>query len=460
MTAPDLQQASAFLAVLDPSATTWTFQTFDDIESEQKRPELVKVLHGTLEQHAPLLASVNAQGAGIFVTVNEADGNGRKTENITRVRAVFADFDKADMATPERLRADTLPPAIIVESSPDKYHAYWPVDGLRLGNFKPLQKQIAQHWWSDTAVTDLPRVMRLPGFFHCKGEPRLVRLAETTGQRYSAAQLAARYPAPAHAAPAPREALPATPAGEISRYGASALESACKTIAGAEEGKRNHTLNREAFSIGQLVAGGDVPEALALSSLMEAASDSGLPDHEILSTLERSFSDGLKHPRTAPEQPKLDVGAAFRAAGAAIGPAPALNGLPSPQITGVFLGGRMLGYSKTEWIVGAVVGVGAVAMLFYLGRDSEPEAVSSIAPERASAKEVMECERRIKASVREPLDVDVKTLTGMSSDKQGAGGTSRVKLYFDIKSPDGSSASRQGVCQFAEGMPELLVIER
>lgn len=43
MTALDLQQASAFLTALDPSATTWTFQTFDD--SEQKRHELVTVRH-------------------------------------------------------------------------------------------------------------------------------------------------------------------------------------------------------------------------------------------------------------------------------------------------------------------------------------------------------------------------------------------------------------------------------
>lgn len=331
MTAPDLQQASAFLAALDPSATAWTFQTFDDIESKQKRPELVAVRHGTLEQHAAWLASMNAQGAGIFVTVNETDGKRRKSENITRVRAVFADFDRADAATPERLRADALPPSITVESSPGKWHAYWLVDGLKLDDFQPLQKQIIRQWGTDASVSDLSRVMRLPGFFHRKGEPRLVRLAEVTGQRYSAAQLTARYPAPARAVPAPRETLPASQADEASRYGACALDSACKAIAGAEEGTRNHTLNREAFSIGQLVAGGEVPEALALSSLMEAASDSGLPDHEILSTLERSFADGLKHPRAAPEPIGLSVDAiraAFAPAGAAIGPAPAVPLLP------------------------------------------------------------------------------------------------------------------------------------
>lgn len=375
MTAPDLQQASAFLAALDPSAITWTFQTFDDSESEPKRPELTTVRHGTLEQHAAWLASMNAQGAGVFVTINETDGKGRKSENITRVRAAFADFDKADTATPERLRADTLPPSITLESSPGKWHAYWLADDLKLDDFKPLQKEIIRRWGTDASVSDLSRVMRLPGFFHRKGEPRLVRLAEVTGQRYSATQLAARYPAPARAAPAPREAHPAAQAGGASLYGAAALESACKAMAGAEEGTRNHTLNREAFSIGQLVAGGEVPEALALCSLMEAASDSGLPEHEICRTLEKSFADGMKQPRTATEQPQLDVGAAFRAAGAAIDPAPALSGLVPVSLEDVMTATlEPVGFAVKPWmplrlvtLLGGHGGVGKSSLALAIG---------------------------------------------------------------------------------------------
>jgi hypothetical protein len=39
------------------------------------------------------LSHLNEQGAGIFVTVNETDGKGRKRENITRVRAVWQEDD-------------------------------------------------------------------------------------------------------------------------------------------------------------------------------------------------------------------------------------------------------------------------------------------------------------------------------------------------------------------------------
>ena len=73
--APDVDEAARFLTALDPDATAFTFQTFDD-EQERKDTKLVRVLHGTLTQHAKTLLSLNARGAGIFVTVNETDGTG------------------------------------------------------------------------------------------------------------------------------------------------------------------------------------------------------------------------------------------------------------------------------------------------------------------------------------------------------------------------------------------------
>lgn len=115
----------------------------------------------------------------------------------------------------------------------------------------------------------------------------------------------------------------------------------------------------------------------------------------------------------------------------------------------------MLGYSKWEWGLAGVVGV--VAFSYILTRDDEPEAAK---PERASAAEIAECEQRIKRSVAGQAEVDVHTLTGSSSDKLGAGGTSRVKLYFDQIAPGGVKIEYQGFCQFAEGMPELLVTRR
>lgn len=295
-----------FLSALDPQATTWTFQTFDD--GGDKRPKLAATRHGPLEQHAHWLAAQNAQGAGVFVTINETDGQGRKASNVTRVRAVFADFDAPEPDTMARLQADPLPPSIIVESSAGKWHAYWLADGLELADFKPLQQRIAGHWGSDPAVCDLSRVMRLPGFQHLKGEPQPVTLVEVSGERYSAADLHARYAPAQPPLEAPQRPAVAS-AGALSTYAEGALDSALERITGAAEGTRNATLNREAFGLAQLVASGELPESLARHSLASAASTAGLERAEIMRTIQSGFDSGLTQPRSAPERPGAPVDA-------------------------------------------------------------------------------------------------------------------------------------------------------
>ncbi|WP_344019307.1 hypothetical protein, partial [Microlunatus capsulatus] len=90
----DLKEAGRFLEQLDPAATGWTFQTFDD-NSDRKDKRLVRTLHGTLADHAETLIRLQHQGAGVFVTVNRTDLKGRKATNIQEVRAAFVDLDGA-----------------------------------------------------------------------------------------------------------------------------------------------------------------------------------------------------------------------------------------------------------------------------------------------------------------------------------------------------------------------------
>ncbi|MEO5813231.1 MAG: DNA-primase RepB domain-containing protein [Rhodanobacter sp.] len=158
----DLEQARAFLALL---GSRFTFQTFG--EARNKR-SLTRVLHGDLAQHAETLARLNKQGAGVFVMVNAGDGKARRAGNVQGVRAVFADLDGAPL---EPVRAADLAPHIIVETSPEHWHAYWLASGVPLEQFKPLQQAIALRFASDPKVCDLPRVMRIPGFLHNKRAP-------------------------------------------------------------------------------------------------------------------------------------------------------------------------------------------------------------------------------------------------------------------------------------------------
>ena len=73
---PNLPEATLFLDTLEPQGK-FTFQTFDDDQSRNDK-NLVRVLHGTLNNHAANLTSLNQKGAGIFVTVNQTNLKGRK----------------------------------------------------------------------------------------------------------------------------------------------------------------------------------------------------------------------------------------------------------------------------------------------------------------------------------------------------------------------------------------------
>jgi hypothetical protein len=169
----DPAEAEKFLNLLDPDARGFTFQTFDD-DVGRRDPSLVRVFNGTLRDHLDALADLNARGAGVYVTINETNLEGRTTDKIVRVRALFADFDKASDAAPK-----TEPRRhVVVSSSPGKWHVYWRANGVALSAFSAIQAAIAQKYGSDPAVKDLPRVMRLPGFLHRKGEPFTVRVVE------------------------------------------------------------------------------------------------------------------------------------------------------------------------------------------------------------------------------------------------------------------------------------------
>ena len=160
--APDLIATGRFLDALHPRGV-FTFMTIP--EGNRKGAAQVNVLHGTLNDHATRLTQLNNAGHGIFVMINEGDLKGRSAGNVIRVRMLFVDLDGAPV---EPLLQSEIPPHILVESSPNKWHGYWRVDDCPLDKFKELQHALADRFNGDRSVCDLPRVMRLPGFWHHK----------------------------------------------------------------------------------------------------------------------------------------------------------------------------------------------------------------------------------------------------------------------------------------------------
>lgn len=89
--------------------------------------------------------------------------------------------------------------------------------------------------------------------------------------------------------------------GRGTAYGCAALENALTSMRSAPIGQRNHSLNRVAFSLAQLVAGGELLESAVRSSLESTARQIGLSRREIELTIASAFDAGLGQPRTAPQ---------------------------------------------------------------------------------------------------------------------------------------------------------------
>ena len=248
-----MNETAKFLACLDPGATTWTFQTFDD-NGVRKDSRLAKVLHGTLDDHATELRRLNERGAGVFVTVNETNGAGRKASDIVRVRAQYVDLDGAPL---DPVLRHALTPHVINETSPGRWHVYWRTDDVPLDSFRHIQKALIVRFNSDPSVHDLPRVMRVPGFWHRKGEPFLSKILNINEHAaYSIVDFE--------------------------------LDEDCAAVASAQQGTRNTTLNAKAFAQG------------GRERLAEAARSAGLGEAEIAATLNSAIVAGRTKGAMAP----------------------------------------------------------------------------------------------------------------------------------------------------------------
>lgn len=199
----NLKQAGQFLQLLDSTTDKFTFQTFDDLKA-RKSNKLAETFYGSLAELAPKLIELNLAGAGIYVTINRVLPSERRVaDNITHIRAFFSDKDDSVNIT-----KPSLAPSMIVNSA-NGIHSYYLIDepielkGYNQTLFHDMQKRMAKYFNSDESVCDLPRVMRMPGFYHMKDpeNPVMVTFDSIEAQKYSLDDLNSMLPVIADSKP-------------------------------------------------------------------------------------------------------------------------------------------------------------------------------------------------------------------------------------------------------------------
>lgn len=113
--------------------------------------------------------------------------------------------------------------------------------------------------------------------------------------------------------------LTSDPFASSSPWAKAALRNELASVRSAGEGTRNDTLNRAAFSLGQIVAGGALDEPDVIEALEDAARETGLDEPEIHATIRSGLHAGYAHPRSVPQvENEADAEPAVVEAGSAI----------------------------------------------------------------------------------------------------------------------------------------------
>lgn len=268
---------------------------------------------------APYLRA-NLAGAGVFWCPNvlAVDAPRRTAEHVTRVAGVFLDLDGAPMPA-----SWPLEPTATVQTSSGRYHIYFATSDLSLEEFGTIQKTLANLYGADPKVSDLPRLMRLPGYYHSKKDlPELVRLTSINPDaQYTRAELLDAWPELGEALAAAESArerqhedaarrqaeadqlrrqledgTAGTRAEVLRKYGQVGLLGCCADLLSAPEGQRNYTLNATAYRAGRLVGAGVLDEVEASSALREVAERIGLEAGEITTSLASGLEAGKEKP--------------------------------------------------------------------------------------------------------------------------------------------------------------------
>ena len=114
----------------------------------------------------------NEANRGIFFVVNSGGNSDRK---INKINAQFFECDTLSLEEQlENISKFPLEPSIIVQTK-KSLHVYFLIKNGKVEKFRDIQKKLAKHFNGDGSCINESRVMRVPGFYHCKEEPVRVK---------------------------------------------------------------------------------------------------------------------------------------------------------------------------------------------------------------------------------------------------------------------------------------------
>ena len=155
-------------ALFNPSDTV-CLRVFDDRKKGIFKGCKIETPAGKFASVIDTLKEHNSKNRGIFYVVNFG---GHEDKDIKRINAQFVEIDdKSFEQQMQLIEAFPLKPSMIIKTR-KSLHTYWFMDNsAQVSRFRTVQKALAGHFGGDPSVVNESRVLRLPGFNHCKEEP-------------------------------------------------------------------------------------------------------------------------------------------------------------------------------------------------------------------------------------------------------------------------------------------------
>ena len=163
----NISAQDVILSLFNPSETV-CFRVFDDRKTGIFSGAKLETAAGKYSTTEKTLINHNEQNRGVFFVVNYG---GHDDGSITRINAQFVEMDELSFEEQQKAVDEfPLPPSMIIKTR-KSLHVYWFVKNAKVDRFRSIQKQLAEHFHGDPMCVNESRVMRLPGFNHCKKEP-------------------------------------------------------------------------------------------------------------------------------------------------------------------------------------------------------------------------------------------------------------------------------------------------
>lgn len=187
-------------SLFNPTDTV-CLRVLDDRKTGVFTGQKLQVEAGKFASMEKTLRDHNALNHGIFFVVNTG---GHEDGSIIRINAQFVEMDDGSFEEQQaKIDAFPLAPSMIIRTR-KSLHTYWFVKDAEVARFRPIQKQLVARFAGDPACVNESRVMRLPGFNHCKKDPVLVEcVCFHPERRYTQDQFAAVFPDMEEAQPQP-----------------------------------------------------------------------------------------------------------------------------------------------------------------------------------------------------------------------------------------------------------------